>query len=277
MRSDRVDKRIGFIGVGNMGSAIIQGLIESNMTNEKQIYGFDYNSTILKEKALQFGFNIGKDNKNIVEQSDIVFLAIKPQVITEVLSEISDFAKPGQIFISMAAGISIEFIKYFFNFDPKIIRIMPNTPALIGEGMTGMATKSPVSYEETLFIKKLLSSFSIVEEVEENLLDAVTAISGSSPAYVDLFIESLADGGVLLGLPRDKSYIFATQAVIGAAKMILETGKHPGILKDMVCSPAGTTIAAVHQLEKHGFRNAIIEAMIAAEKRSKEMNNLFEK
>ncbi len=272
-----MDRTIGFIGIGNMGSAIIQGLIESNMANRKQIYGFDYNSLVLNEKAAKLDFNVEKNNKDLLEKSDIIFLAIKPQVIDGVLNEISQYAQPDQIFISMAAGVSIQFIKSFFNFDPKVIRIMPNTPALIGEGMTGMASADPVSADDVQFVKDLLSSFSLVEEVGENLLDAVTAISGSSPAYVDLFIESLADGGVLLGLPRDKAYIFAAQAVIGSAKMILETGKHPAVLKDMVCSPAGTTIAAIHQLEKHGFRNAIIEAMIAAEKRSREMNKSIDK
>lgn len=268
-----MNKTIGFIGVGNMGSAIIQGLIKSNIANKKQIYAFDFYSENLNEKAIQLGFNAEEDNIEVIKNTDIVFLAVKPQGIKLILEEISTYAKPEQIFISMAAGISIEFIKSFFDFDAKIIRIMPNTPALVGEGMTGMASETPVTNEEIQIAKELLGSFSLVEEVKEDLLDAVTAISGSSPAYVDLFIESLADGGVLLGLPRDKAYVFATQAVIGAAKMIQETGKHPASLKDMVCSPAGTTIAAVHQLEKHGFRNAIIEAMIAAENRSKKINN----
>jgi pyrroline-5-carboxylate reductase len=272
-----MNKTIGFIGVGNMGSAIIQGLIQSNIADKNNIFAYDFDFQNLKEKALKLGFNSAKDNREIIEKSDIVFLAVKPQGINTILDEISSYAKPEQIFISMAAGISIQFIKSFFKFDAKIIRIMPNTPALIGEGMTGISSITPVTNEDVQIAKELLSSFSLVEEVNEDLLDAVTAISGSSPAYVDLFIESLADGGVLLGLPRDKSYIFAAQAVIGAAKMILETGKHPASLKDIVCSPAGTTIAAVHQLEKHGFRNAVIEAMIAAEKRSKEMNKLTEK
>lgn len=267
-----MDKKIGFIGVGNMGSAIVQGLTESNIVSKNNIYAYDFFPQTLKNQSLKLGFNIAKNNQEVIEKSDIVFLAVKPQVISSILEEIKNHAKPEQIFISMAAGISIEFIKSFFDFDAKIIRIMPNTPALIGEGMTGMASTSPITNNDRNMVKKLLNSFSLVEEVEENLLDAVTAISGSSPAYVDLFIESLADGGVLLGLPRNQSYIFAAQAVIGAAKMILKTGKHPAVLKDIVCSPAGTTIAAVHQLEKHGFRNSIIEAMIAAGSRSKEMN-----
>lgn len=267
-----MDKTIGFIGTGNMGSAIIQGLIQSNTISNNQIYAYDFSPQILKEKSQELKFNPAKNNKEVIEKTDIVFLAIKPRDISAILEDVKDYVKSEQIFISMAAGTSIDLIKSFFNFDVKIIRIMPNTPALIGEGMTGMSSASPVTKDDINIVKKLLSSFSLVEEVEERLLDAVTAISGSSPAYVDLFIESLADGGVLLGLPREQSYTFATQAVIGAAKMTLETRKHSKSLKDMVCSPAGTSIAAVHQLEKHGFRNAIIEAMIAAEKRSKEMN-----
>lgn len=267
-----MDKKIGFIGIGNMGSSIIQGLTQSNIILKDNIYAHDFSPQTLKDQSLELGFNPAKNNSEVIKKSDIIFLAIKPQGISTILEEIKDIARPEQIFISMAAGISIDFIKSILDYNAKIIRIMPNTPALIREGMTGMASQSPVTKNDRNTVKKLLRSFSLVEEVKEDLLDAVTAISGSSPAYVDLFIESLADGGVLLGLPRDQSYIFAAQAVMGAAKMILETGKHPAALKDMVCSPAGTTIAAVHQLEKHGFRNSIIEAMIAAESRSKEIN-----
>jgi|SRR5690554_229217 len=267
-----MDKKIGFIGLGNMGGAIVIGLIQSKIAKRDQIYAYTHNMDTLRVRVEELGINLSSSIKDILEQSDVIFLAIKPQVIEEILEEIHDYAKPHHIFITMSPGVSLNYTRAFFNFDAKIVRIMPNTPALIGEGMTGFACASTISHEEKQVVKKLLQSFGSVEEVNEELLDAVTAISGSSPAYVDIFIESLADGGVLLGLPRNLAYKFAAQAVIGSAKMILETGNHPSELKDSVCSPGGTTIEAVRQLEKHGFRNAIFEAMIAVDKKSKEMS-----
>ena len=266
-----MDKKIGLIGVGNMGGAIIEGLIQSNTLQGNQIYAYDLHLNDLRDRAKDLGFHLVSGNLEILEKTDIIFLAIKPQVIQDVLEEIKDYAKPHHIFITMSPGVSIEYTQSFFRFNTKIIRIMPNTPALIGEGMTAFTCSSSVNGEEKRLVQGLLNSFGLVEEIEEKLLDAVTAISGSSPAYVDIFIESLADGGVLLGLPRDKAYKFAAQAVVGAAKMVLKTGKHPAELRIGFALSRNNNCRGT-SVGKTWIWNAIIEAMIAVDKKSKEMS-----
>lgn len=262
---------VGFIGAGNMAGAMIGGIVSSGIIKPENIFLSDINKDQADGLAKQYGVNALAGNTDVVKKSEVVILSIKPQVYKTVIDEIKSPLNPGTLIVTIAAGITIRDVKESFGHDLKVIRIMPNTPALVGEGMTAIAYESPAEESDADFAKKIFSSFGVVEDVKEELFDAVTAVSGSSPAFVFMFIEAMADAAVLLGLPRDKAYVFASQAVKGAAKLAAESGKHPGQLKDMVCSPAGTTIEGVRILEASGLRTAIIEAMIATAKRAGEL------
>ena len=204
-----------------------------------------------------------ENNLKVIEEAEVVVLAVKPQYYATVINEIKDHVRENQIIVTIAPGQTLERLNSLFGKDVKIVRTMPNTPALVCEGITGVCHNDLVTKEELDYVCNILSGFGKVEVVGENLMDVVVSVSGSSPAYVYMFIEALADGAVLDGMPRDKAYKFAAQAVMGSAKMVLDTGKHPGELKDMVCSPGGTTIESVRVLEEKGFRSAIIECMRA--------------
>ena len=201
--------------------------------------------------------------RSVVAQAEVIVLAVKPQYYAAVIGEIKDSIKENQIIVTIAPGQTLERLEGLFEHPVKIVRTMPNTPALVCEGITGVCHNSLVGKDELDYVCKILAGFGKVEVVPESLMDVVVSVSGSSPAYVYMFIEALADGAVADGMPRDKAYKFAAQSVMGSAKMVLETGKHPGELKDMVCSPGGTTIEAVRVLEAKGFRSAIIECMKA--------------
>ena len=255
--------KLGIIGAGNMASAIIGGIVKKGIIEAKDIICSSPVEAERDKAANAFGINVTADNKEVVSSSEIVLLAVKPQVIPVVAEEVKDVFKDEQLIISIVAGKSIAWYNEAFGRELKIIRTMPNTPALVGEGMTGVSPAPTVSEDETKKALEILSSFGEAEVVPENLMDSVVAVSGSSPAYVFMMIEAMADGAVRLGMPRAQAYKFAAQAVYGSAKMVLETGKHPGELKDMVCSPAGTTIEAVRVLEDMGFRSSLIEAMEA--------------
>lgn len=264
-------KKIGFIGAGNMGSAIIEGLIKSGDYKPENIIVFDKNASALKLCKEKNGV---KTVNNIADTlvCDILFLCVKPNVLYDVIKEIKKDIKPDLVIVSIAAGQSIEKIETAFEKEINLIRVMPNTPALCGEGMSALSpNKNMKNDDRTDDVLKMFETLGKADIIDEKLMDAVTGISGSSPAYVFMFIEALADAGVLAGMPRDKSYKFAAQAVLGSAKMVLETGKHPAELKDMVCSPAGTTIEAVRVLEEKGMRSAVIEAVNACVEKSKEM------
>ncbi len=223
-------------------------------------------------KAWKKQKEITTDNKLVAKKSDILILAVKPNLYPIVINEIKDLVKDDVIIVTIAAGKSIESTEKSFGRELKLIRTMPNTPALVGEGMTAVCPNKLITDNDINEVSKLLNSFSKVEVVSESLIDAVTSVSGSSPAYVYMFIEAMADAAVLQGMPRDKAYKFAAQTVLGSAKMVLETGMHPGALKDMVCSPGGTTIEAVAELEAKGFRSAVISAMNKCYKKSQEMS-----
>ena len=199
----------------------------------------------------------------IVSTAAGVIFSVKPQFYADVIQEVKDLVRPEQLIITIAPGKTLAWLAEQFGKDVKIVRTMPNTPAMVGEGMTAATPNEHVTKEELDYACKILSAFGKVEVVTEHMMDAVVAVSGSSPAYVFMFIEAMADAAVAEGMPRAQAYKFAAQAVLGSAKMVLETGKHPGELKDMVCSPAGTTIEAVGVLEEHGFRSAVIDAMKA--------------
>ena len=201
----------------------------------------------------------------------MIILSVKPQFYAEVIHEIRRDVRENQIVITIAPGKTLAWLADQFGKDVKIVRTMPNTPAMVGAGMTAACPNEHMTKEETAYVCTLLESFSRVEIVSEHLMDTVVSVSGSSPAYVFMLIEAMADAAVSGGMPRSQAYQFAAQAVLGSAKMVLETGKHPGELKDMVCSPAGTTIEAVRVLEERGFRSAVFEAMKVCEEMSKGM------
>lgn len=263
--------RIGFIGTGNMTSAIIGGVIKKGIVEPKDILGADVFAPGREKVKSQFGIQVTADNKEVIQNADVVFLSVKPQFYEEVISGIREEVRPEQIIITIAPGKTLAWLKEQFNKDIKLVRCMPNAPALVGEGMTAACPNELISDEDLDLVKGILESFSCVEIVPERLMDTVTAVSGSSPAFVFMFIEAMADSAVCCGMPRAQAYKFAAQAVLGSAKMVMETGKHPGELKDMVCSPAGTTIGGVRVLEQMGFRSAVFEAVKEAEEISRSL------
>ena len=262
--------KLGFIGCGNMATALITGIIGRVMPVAEDIIAYDTNHAMLKEKSSKIGFYPANSIEELCHLSDRVVLAVKPNIIPTVLRENKDRLS-GKAVVSIAAGIPTKSLSEGLP-NSRVLRVMPNTPALVGEGATALC-KDTTSFtdEEKQWAEKLFSSVGIAIWVEERLMDAVVGVSGSGPAYVFMFIEALADGGVSEGLPRDVAVKLATQTVIGSGKMLMETGKHPGELKDMVCSPGGTTIAAVASLEGAGFRSSVIEAVIACAKKSREL------
>lgn len=255
--------KIGFIGAGNMAKAMMKGIIASQIVRADEIFASDAFLPALEKVKNEFGINITQDNKEIAKECNIVFLAIKPQFYNTVIEEIKSCIKENSIIISIAPGQTLKSLEERFGRELKIVRTMPNTPAMVCEGMTAICKNKFVTEEEIQFVVKIIEAFGKAAIVNECMMDAVVAASGSAPAYVYLFIEAIADGAVMEGMPRDLAYKFAAQTVLGSAKMVLETGMHPGALKDMVCSPAGTTIEAIRVLEKEGFRSSVIEAMKA--------------
>lgn len=262
--------KLGFIGCGNMATAILKGIIDKQIIAAKDVIVSDASSQAL-EKATEMEVMTTADNKEVVKEADVIILAIKPQYIGAVIEEIKESVSEDTLFISIVAGKTIAWLEEKFEKPIKLVRTMPNTPALVGEGMTGACKNERVTSEDMEVALNILRGFGLVEVVPESLIDVVVSVSGSSPAYVFMFIEAMADGAVADGMPREQAYRFAAQAVLGSAKLMLETGKHPGQLKDMVCSPAGTTIEAVRVLEEKGMRSAIIEAMKACVKKAKEL------
>lgn len=263
--------KLGFIGTGNMASAIMGGIIKKAIIPAEEIIGADLFAPGRERVQKQFGIHVTDSNKEVVEKAEVIILSVKPQFYESVINEIIDDIKKEQIVITIAPGKTLAWLSEKFGKDVKLVRTMPNTPAMVGEGMTAACPNEHMTEEEIAYVRTLLESFSRVEIVPERLMDVVVSVSGSSPAYVFVMIEAMADAAVSGGMPRAQAYQFAAQAVLGSAKMVLDTGKHPGELKDMVCSPAGTTIEAVRTLEERGFRSAIIEAMKVCEEISKSL------
>ncbi|TMU88437.1 pyrroline-5-carboxylate reductase [Bacillus sp. BHET2] len=266
-----MDKTIGFIGCGNMAQAIMGGILKSGLVDKQSVSASARTQETLDKVAEQFGVETTSDNRTVAAASDIVFLAVKPDQYQELISTIKDSLKKDAIIITIAAGITIEWMEERLSKSMKIVRTMPNTPSLVGEGMTAYCVNEKMTDSDLKDVQSTLESFGKAEKVEEALMDAIPAVSGSSPAYVFMFIEALADGAVLQGIPRKQAYELAAQAVLGAAKMVLETGTHPGELKDAVCSPGGATIEAVAALEKSQFRGTILSAMEACGRKSKSL------
>jgi pyrroline-5-carboxylate reductase len=263
---------LAIIGLGNMGQAILDGILKNDLIDQKNITAADkkFSYQSFKEMNKYPDLNFTSDNREAVNESDLVILAVKPQVIDFVLRDIKGAAADKNI-ISIAAGITVEHIQDILGSKSKITRIMPNTPALVAEGMSALTFPENISEEEKEIIMKIFSALGKVVEVEEKDMDAVTALSGSGPAFVYIFIEALADAGVLKGLNRDTALKLAAQTVKGGAEMVLETNRHPAELKDMVTSPAGTTINGVAALENNNFRSAVIKAVSTAAERSEEL------
>ncbi|MCO8193337.1 pyrroline-5-carboxylate reductase [Anaerofustis sp. NSJ-163] len=265
--------KIGFIGSGNMAQAIIGGMIDSNLVSKDNIYATavsDKTINLVKEK---YGVNTSKDNKDVVNKTDIIFLAVKPNVYKTVIDEIKDVVDENKLIVTIAAGQTIENIEDMFGKELRIIRTMPNTPALVGEGMGLITANKKATNEDVENVVKIFNSFGKSEIVEEALIDTAGSLSGCGPAYTYMYIEALADAAVESGVKRDLAYKLAAQMVLGSAKMVLESGEHPGALKDNVCSPGGTTIKGVNVLEKAGFRGVVIDALLASINKTLEMSN----
>lgn len=263
-----MNKKIGFIGCGNMAGAMIGGIIKSGLMKKDEIIASAVHEETTKRAAKEFGIDTTTDNVQVAKNARVVVLAVKPVYYFQVIDEIKDVVNEEQIIISIAPGITIKSMEERFGKSVKMVRTMPNTPALVGEGITAMCINDNMTEEETQYAKSILESFGKAEIIKENLMDVVVSVSGSSPAYVFMFIEAMADAAVADGMPRKQAYTFAARSVLGSAKMVLETGRHPGELKDMVCSPGGTTIEAVRVLEEKGMRSSVIEAMKACTKKA---------
>lgn len=262
--------KLGFIGLGNMAEAMIGGILQKSMLNACDIIGAARSRATEDRVKTKFNIEIESSNTQVAARADILFLAVKPISLQEVIDEIRDAVGAETLIVSIAAGRSLTWLAGAFGRpECKIIRCMPNTPALVMEGCTGVCAGDNVSERELARVVELMGSFGKAYVVPERLMDAVVGVSGSSPAYVFLFIEAMADAAVAAGMARGQAYDFTAQAVLGSAKMVLETGRHPGELKDMVCSPGGTTIEAVKVLEEGGFRGLVMDAVEACVEKSK--------
>ncbi|MFJ5157640.1 pyrroline-5-carboxylate reductase [Pantoea sp. NPDC088449] len=267
-----LEKKIGFVGCGNMAKAIISGLVNSGKIAPANIWVCDRKPATNQEMAQQYGVTAAASVESMAREVDILFGAVKPNVILKVLKDLAGQLKKDVLVVSIAAGVTLDSLASVLGHDRKIIRVMPNTPSLVNEGMTSVTPNALVEPHEVDEVVSIFESFGKAAVVNEYLIHAVVGVSGSAPAYVFMFIEAMADAAVLGGMPRAQAYQFAAQAVKGSAQMVLETGKHPGELKDMVCSPGGTTIEAVKVLEEKGFRAAVINAMQACMAKSEALS-----
>lgn len=261
--------KLGFIGMGNMASAMIGGMLEKKVVSPAEVLGSAKTEKTCKKREAELGILMTRDNRKVVKESDVLFLAVKPFYYQAVIEEIKGDVRKEQIVVTVAPGKTLKWLGEQFGQPVKLVRTMPNTPALAGEGMTAFCANSLVTEEDLGKVRTLLESFGKAEEVEERLMSTVVAVSGSSPAYLFMLMEAMADAAVAGGMPRGQAYEFVAQAVKGSAALMEKTGLHPGVLKDMVCSPAGTTIEAVRILEKEGFRSGVMEAMKACEEKAR--------
>ena len=266
-------RTMGIIGTGNMGSAILRGVVEAGYLQPERIAVFDVSSRKLKELCADIpGLRTARSCQDVAEISDLILLAVKPIYVRDVLDEIKPFLS-GKAVLSIAAGWTAGMLaQALHGTGATYLRVMPNTPALVGEGMTAICDDTTFSQEDFDFAKGIFDSVGKTRVLPERLFDGVVAISGSSPAYVYMMIEAMADAGVREGLPRTYAYEMAAQSVLGSALMVLSSGTHPAALKDAVCSPGGTTIEAVEELERKGFRAAVMDAMKACADKSREMS-----
>jgi pyrroline-5-carboxylate reductase len=264
-------RKVGFIGAGNMGEALIKGLVSASVVPAEAIWASDVRLERLRELDRQYGIQLAPDNVELVRQVDVVIMAVKPQIMTPVLKEIAPVMTRRKLMISLAAGVSTARIRADLGKEVRLIRVMPNTPALVLEAATAIARSEGLEAGDLDTAGEIFGAVGRTVVLDEELMDAVTGLSGSGPAYVAVVIESLADGGVKMGLDRITAMTLATQTVLGAARLLQETGMHPGALKDMVSSPGGTSIAGIAALEEGGIRNTFIKAVERATLRSREL------
>ena len=263
--------RIGFIGCGNMASAMIGGIIKNKVALPEEILASAKTEKSRERAQEELGIRLTASNCEVAAFADILVLAVKPFYYEEVIAEVKGSVKEDAVIVSITPGKKLDWLEEQFGRPTKVVRTMPNTPALVGEGMSCVCGNASTTQEDMEKVCHIFSGFGKSEIVTEEMIDVVVGVSGSSPAYVFMFIEAMADAAVADGMPRAQAYRFAAQAVLGSAKMVLETGKHPGELKDMVCSPKGTTIEAVRVLEEKGFRSAVFEAVKTCVKKTREV------
>ena len=264
---------IGMIGTGNMGSAILRGIVDASYVKASQIIAFDASSRRMNELEEDIpGILLARDCLEVAEKADLIILAVKPIYVKDVIGEIHS-ALNGKAVLSIAAGWTVNMLENaLYGTSATYLRVMPNTPALVGEGMTALCDNTTFSKEDFNYAKGIFDSIGKTKVLPERLFDGVVAVSGSSPAYVYMMIEAMADAAVKEGIPRVYAYEMAAQSVLGSALMVLSSGTHPAALKDAVCSPGGTTIEAVEELERKGFRAAIMDAMDACARKSRELS-----
>ncbi|MDD5656816.1 MAG: pyrroline-5-carboxylate reductase [Elusimicrobia bacterium] len=268
------NKRIAVIGAGHMGSALAGGMLRAKLTAPKNIVVSRRDERALAELKKQWGVGATTDNAKAAAEADVVILAVKPQVCPAVLEELSPVIKPSQLVISIMAGITTQTIGRKLGQPCPIVRAMPNTPCLVDAGATAVAAGAHAGEKDLAAAEKIFSSVGKVVALPESALDAVTGLSGTGPVYIFMVIEAMIDGGVKMGLPRDVATRLAAQTVLGSAKLVIETGKHPAILKDEVTTPGGTAINAIHMLEAKGLRSVLIDAIVTATQRSQELSRL---
>ncbi len=254
----------GFLGAGRMASALAGGMVESGLIKGRQLIASDVVQVTLKSFTKSTGGRTAKSNAEVLRKADIIIIAVKPHQVIELLNELHDQITSKHLFISIAAGVSLAQLEEALGHKARVIRVMPNTPALVGEGASGFARGANAKAADAKLAKQLLESVGMAIEVPEHLINSITGLSGSGPAYGFQMIEAMSDGAVAAGLPRDLATPLAAQTLLGAAKMVLETGEHPGKLKDMVTSPGGTTIEGLHEMEAAGVRGGLMNAVRAA-------------
>jgi pyrroline-5-carboxylate reductase len=267
------DKTIAVIGVGKLGEALVSGLMRRADVDSGQIVGTVARAGSVARVERRLGISVTTDNADAVRRSDIVLLAVKPQNMATVIEEVSPAADESKLFISVAASVKTSFIEERFAFPASVIRVMPNTPALLNEGMSVLCVGKTVSETQKKIAEEIFSAVGRTAFLEEKLMDAVTGLSGSGPAYIYVVLEALSEAGVKLGIPRDVSTLLAAQTMLGSAKMALETGQHPALLKDGVTTPAGCTVDGLLELEEGKLRVTLIKAVVKAAERARELVN----
>ncbi len=255
--------KTGIIGLGNMADAVISGMLQKGIVNKDDIIGSAATEKTIERMAAKHGIRTTLDNQKVAEEADTLILAVKPQFLSEVIAQIKDCVREDTLILTIAAGKSISWYEEAFGRQIRLVRCMPNTPAMVGAGCSAVCANDNVTQEELDYALRLMGSYGTPCVKREGLMDAFSAVAGCSPAYVFMFIEAMADAGVAAGMPRAQAYEAAAQSVYGSAKLLLETGRHPGELKDMVCSPGGTTIQGVRTLEEKGMRGAVMDAVLA--------------
>ncbi|MGK2858955.1 MAG: pyrroline-5-carboxylate reductase [Thermoanaerobaculia bacterium] len=266
-----IDSTIGFVGAGNMAEALIRGLLKGGHVDASKISASGPRTERMEELSERFGIQTTTDNREVVARSGILVLSVKPQIMRRVLTEIAETLRDDVLVISIAAGVPISTIEARLRREVRIIRAMPNTPALVDAGATAIAKGAHATADDVALATRIFDAVGITVVLEEIHLDAVTGLSGSGPAYMFLILEALSDAGVKVGLSRRNAQLLAAQTVLGSAKLLLETNYHPGLLKDMVTSPGGTAIAGLHTLEAGGLRTTLMNAVEVATNRSKEL------